>query len=79
MGIVHLAFLFSIMFDGIGILIYPFILVPIISIFFAYIIDCLRQYIHRRRRERNQLEYFSMIILSSKDQEHPPAYETLFF
>jgi predicted PurR-regulated permease PerM len=67
------------MFDGITILIYPFFLIPIISIVFAYIIDYIREYIHQRRREQIQLEYLSIIvILSSNQQEYPPPYESLF-
>jgi predicted PurR-regulated permease PerM len=68
------------MFDGITILIYPFFVIPIISIIFAYIIEYIRQYIHQRRREQNQLEYLSIIIiLSSNEQNYPPPYETLLF
>ncbi len=69
------------MFDGITILIYPFFVIPIISIIFAYIIEYIRQYIHQRRRKQNQLEYLSIIIiiLSSNEQDYPPPYETLLF
>jgi hypothetical protein len=69
------------MLDGIAILLCPFLIVPIVSIILAYMIECLRRYIHqrRRRRQQNQIEYFSIIILSSNDQDHLPAYETLFF
>ncbi len=68
------------MFDGITILLYPFFIIPIISIVFAYIIECIRRYIHQRRRKQNQVEYLSIIILSSnEEQNHPPPYETLFF
>jgi hypothetical protein len=67
------------MFDGITILICPIFVIPIISILCAYIIECIREYIHERRREQNQLEYLSIIIVSSNEQDHPPPYETLFF
>jgi len=66
------------MLDGIAVLLCPFLIVPIISIIFAYIIECIRQYIHRRRRQHDQIEYLSIIILSSEEEDHPPAYETLF-
>jgi hypothetical protein len=67
------------MLDGIAVLICPFLIVPILSIIFAYIIECIRQYIHRRRRQDEQIKYLSIIILSSNEQDHPPLYETLFF
>jgi hypothetical protein len=65
------------MLDGISILIYPFIIVPILSIIFAYIIECIRQYIHQRQRQ-HQIKYLSLIILSSNEQDHPPTREILF-
>jgi predicted PurR-regulated permease PerM len=66
------------MFDGVTILLYPFFLIPILSIILAYIIEYIRQYIHQRRKQQNQIEYLSVIILSSNQVELPPAYETLF-
>jgi predicted PurR-regulated permease PerM len=67
------------MFDGITILIYPFFLIPILSIIFAYIIEYIRQYIHQRRKQQNRIEYLTVIILLSNQEQFPPAYETLFF
>ena len=66
------------MLDGIIILICPFLIVPIFSIILAYIIEYIRQYILRRRKQQNHVEYLSVIILSSNEQDLPPAYETLF-
>ncbi len=68
-----------IMLDGILILIYPFFIIPVLSIIFAYIIECIRQYILQRRKQQNQIDYLSIIILSSNQQNLPPTYETLFF
>jgi len=66
------------MLDGIVVLLCPFLIVPIVSIIFAYIIECIRQYIYRRRRQHDQIKYLSIIILSSKEEDYPPAYESLF-
>jgi len=65
------------MFDGITILIYPFVLIPILSIILAYLID----YIYQRRKQQHQIKYLTMLILSLNQQQEqiPPAYETLFF
>ncbi|CAF2526367.1 unnamed protein product [Rotaria sp. Silwood2] len=67
------------MLDGIIILLCPFFIIPLLSIIFAYIIEFIRQYIHQRRKKQNQIKYLSIMIISSNQQDLPPAYETLFF
>jgi phosphate/sulfate permease len=65
------------MLDGIAILIYPFIIIPIISIILAYVIEYIREYV-LQRQQQNHMEYLSIIILPLNAQDQPPTYETLF-
>ncbi|UJR09110.1 hypothetical protein I4U23_013357 [Adineta vaga] len=67
------------MFDGMIILVYPLVIIPILSFIFAYIIECIRNSILQRRKRQNQENYLRIIRLSSNEEDFPPAYETLFF
>lgn len=69
------------MFDGIAILLCPFLIIPFVSILIAYLIEYIRLYLsHRRQKQHEQMKYLSLIIVQSSNQSNsPPAYETLFF
>jgi hypothetical protein len=65
--------------DGVIILIYPLVIIPVLSMLLACAIDYFRKSVLQRRQRRMQIHYLLMVRLSFNEQELPPAYESLFF